>query len=351
EPAVCVVVPVYGAESTLDRCVESILSQRVDGGLCCVLVDDGSPDRCGELCDGWAARDDRVRVIHKEDGGVSSARNAGLAVAEGEYVVFLDSDDALRPGALQAALDAQAADPNAFVLWRYTTDEADPAAVTAAARPCGQEALARLWLDCLLAMPWNKLYRAGIAKALRFDVNYTLGEDLQYVLDYLAALGAAQPDFHYAVLDSALTFYDCSRDGGTLSTRYHGDYCEIWPRHFHKLNVACAAARCPDDDLVPLHRAELRVYAEGVADIVRRDPASPRRRREKAARALESPWLRALLARMKAERSISPYYLPCLWRCLPLLLAAEASARAGTPLYGRLDWLGYYLFLGRRARE
>lgn len=349
-PAVCVIVPVYRAEGTLARCVQSILAQQVDGGLCCVLVDDGSPDRSGQLCDGWAARDPRVRVIHKEDGGVSTARNAGLALADADFVVFLDSDDALRPGALQAALDAQAADPAAFVLWHYTNDEKDTVPVTAEAGRRGQAALARLWLDCLLAMPWNKLYRADLAKAIRFDKQYTLGEDLQFVLDYLALLGQKQPDFHYTVLRSALTFYDCSR-GGTLSTRYHDDYCEIWPRHFAKLNDACAAAGCPAADLAPLHRAELRVFAEGAADILRRDPLPPPARRRKAAAALRHPWLRALLRQMRAERSISPYYLPCLWRCLPLLAAAEASARTGTPLYGRLDWLSYYLYLGRRARE
>ena len=116
KPAVCVIVPVWGAEKTLSRCVESILSQQVEGGLCCVLVDDGSPDNCGAMCDEYARRDPRVTALHKEDGGVSTARNAGLDLAYADYVVFLDSDDALRPGALQAALDAQAADPDRAAL-------------------------------------------------------------------------------------------------------------------------------------------------------------------------------------------------------------------------------------------
>ena len=345
-PAVCVVVPVYRAEATLDRCVASILRQRVTGGVCCVLVDDGSPDASGALCDAWAARDPRVQVIHKEDGGVSSARNAGLAAADADYIVFLDSDDALRPGALQAALEVQQADPEAFVLWHYTDDEADPAPVTAAASPRPQSALARLYLDCLIAMPWNKLYRAELAKALRFDARFTLGEDLQYVLDYLALLGQTVPHFHYTVLDSALTFYDCSRTG-TLSTRYHGDYCDIWPQHFTKLNSACTTADCPASDTVPLHRAQLRVYAEGAADILARDPLPEPQRRRKAAAALAHPWLRGLLTQMKTERSVSPYYLPCLWRSLPLLRMAAGNDAARA----KLDWLTYYLYLGRRCRE
>jgi len=113
------------------------------------------------------------------------------------------------------------------------------------------------------------LYPAG------FSAMYTLGEDLQFVLDYLALLGRCQPDFSYLVLESALTFYDCSRTG-TLSTKYHANYCEIWPKHFAKLNAACHAAACPAEDMRPLHRAELQVFAEGVADIMRRDP-SPHR--------------------------------------------------------------------------
>ena len=107
QAAICVVVPVYRAEATLDRCVQSILTQEVAGGVCCVLVDDGSPDTSGAICDAWATRDHRVQVIHQDDCGVSSARNVGMAAADSEYLVFLDSDDALRPGALQAALDAQ----------------------------------------------------------------------------------------------------------------------------------------------------------------------------------------------------------------------------------------------------
>ena len=101
KPTITVIVPVYKAMATLDRCVESVVSQDVAGGLACILVDDGSPDDSGKLCDAWAARDPRVTVIHQDDLGVSGARNSGLAAAGSEYIVFLDSDDALRPGALQ----------------------------------------------------------------------------------------------------------------------------------------------------------------------------------------------------------------------------------------------------------
>ena len=195
QPVICVIVPVYKAEATLPRCIESVLTQQLPGGLRLILVDDQSPDRSGEICDAYAAKDPRVMVLHRRERGVSGARNAGLRAATGEYIVFLDSDDALRPGALAAALAAQAAAPNAFVLWHYTMQPDDTTPVTTVAHPAQQSDLARLHLDCLIAMPWNKLYRRTYARQLAFDQAYTLGEDLQFVLDYLALLGRCQPDF------------------------------------------------------------------------------------------------------------------------------------------------------------
>lgn len=92
EPLVSVIVPVYNVERYLDRCVTSIVNQTYRN-LQIILVDDGSPDRCPEMCDEWARKDERIRVIHKQNGGLSSARNAGLDVAQGMRIAFIDSDD------------------------------------------------------------------------------------------------------------------------------------------------------------------------------------------------------------------------------------------------------------------
>ena len=89
-----VIIPVYRVESTMDRCIESVAGQTF-GDMEIILVDDGSPDRCPEMCDAWAERDPRIQVIHKENGGLSDARNAALDVAQGEFVTFVDSDDYL----------------------------------------------------------------------------------------------------------------------------------------------------------------------------------------------------------------------------------------------------------------
>ncbi|MFW5787671.1 MAG: glycosyltransferase family 2 protein [Halanaerobiales bacterium] len=93
---ISVIVPVYKVEDYLQQCIDSLRNQTYEN-LEIILVDDGSPDKCGEICDHYAEVDDRVKVIHKENGGVSRARNAGLEIAEGEYISFLDSDDWVEP--------------------------------------------------------------------------------------------------------------------------------------------------------------------------------------------------------------------------------------------------------------
>lgn len=91
-PKISIIVPVYKVEQYIHKCIDSILKQTFkDFEL--ILVDDGSPDSCGEICDGYAIQDSRIKVIHKENGGLSSARNAGLDIARGDYIGFVDSDD------------------------------------------------------------------------------------------------------------------------------------------------------------------------------------------------------------------------------------------------------------------
>lgn len=93
---ITVIIPVYKVEAYLTACVESVLGQTYEN-FELILVDDGSPDNCPQMCDAFAARDSRIRVIHKENGGLSSARNAGIEIARGEYLAFLDSDDLWSP--------------------------------------------------------------------------------------------------------------------------------------------------------------------------------------------------------------------------------------------------------------
>lgn len=101
---ISVIVPIYKVQDYLDECIESIINQTYSN-IEVILVDDGSPDRCPQMCDEWAKRDSRIRVVHKKNGGLSSARNAGIDVAKGEYISFVDSDDFICKDALQNLYD------------------------------------------------------------------------------------------------------------------------------------------------------------------------------------------------------------------------------------------------------
>ncbi len=103
-PAISIIIPVYNVEPYLARCLNSVLSQSfTDFEI--LLIDDGSTDASGKICDEYASRDERIRVFHKENGGVSSARNVGLKEAKGEWIYFVDADDEVLPDGLQALVD------------------------------------------------------------------------------------------------------------------------------------------------------------------------------------------------------------------------------------------------------
>lgn len=131
EEKVSVIVPVYNVEKYLRRCLDSIINQTYQN-LEIILVDDGSPDNCGAICDEYAAKDHRIQVIHRENGGLSAARNSGLDAATGDYVAFVDSDDWLT-GDFVEKLHAHA-EQNALVVANMVFWESDTRNWTAMAQ-------------------------------------------------------------------------------------------------------------------------------------------------------------------------------------------------------------------------
>lgn len=119
-PLVSIVVPIYKVEKYLNQCVDSIISQTYKN-IEIILVDDGSPDGCGDICDYYSSFDKRVKVIHKENAGVSSARNSGVEVARGEYLYFCDSDDYLNTDAIEKLLNVALAENADVVFFEPTT--------------------------------------------------------------------------------------------------------------------------------------------------------------------------------------------------------------------------------------
>ncbi len=124
-PLISIIVPVYNTEKYLPKCIESILAQTyTDYEL--ILVDDGSSDRCPGICDEYADKNSRIRVIHKENGGQSSARNSGLSIAKGKFVMFMDSDDYYaQDHALQKLVQQQSEQDADLVCFSYSKEDAN----------------------------------------------------------------------------------------------------------------------------------------------------------------------------------------------------------------------------------
>lgn len=120
-PLVSIIVPVYKTKEYLSQCVQSIISQSYSH-LEIILVDDGSPDECPALCDAYAARDDRIRVVHKENGGLSSARDAGIRNASGDYIMVVDSDDWIEPDTVANCIEVAQRDNADCVMFGYTRE-------------------------------------------------------------------------------------------------------------------------------------------------------------------------------------------------------------------------------------
>ena len=175
EPLISVIVPIYKVEEYLNRCVESLVNQTYKN-LEIILVDDGSPDNCPEMCDRWAKQDKRIRVIHKKNGGLSDARNAGMRIATGEYIAFVDSDDLVSysffedllytsqsTNAELSACEVESFSDEAEI--QLTCDNDKQITVFNAEQALSQLIRGRGFR----AVAWNKLYRASLLTDEHFE--------------------------------------------------------------------------------------------------------------------------------------------------------------------------------------
>lgn len=227
------IVPVYNAEGYLARCVDSILGQSYPD-IEVILIDDGSKDQSGELCDAYAANDARVRAYHKENGGVSSARNMGIDYAHGDYLVFVDSDDSIHRDLVAVYMEAL-----------------EDGMIPICSFSCGGVPIKDTYLDCwkeqveifrmqhfmrfyktdLVNMPWNKLYDAEVIHSygMRFDESKSLGEDLLFNLEYFR-----RKKSDYKVIHCPLYYYQEGREG-SLENSYYPHLFELQLELFQSL--------------------------------------------------------------------------------------------------------------------
>lgn len=188
---ISIIVPIYNAEQYLRRCVDSILAQSyTDFEL--LLIDDGSKDSSGAICDEYAARDCRVRVFHKENGGVSSARNLGLDNAQGNYITFCDADDYVTPNWLVAYSEAIANNVDLAIQGYYAIDGDNTVEKLLQPHSGNSIEAKRKLIESQFAQDtyyylWVKLFRRDLLEAyhIRFDEQSVLGEDTQFISKYL----------------------------------------------------------------------------------------------------------------------------------------------------------------------
>lgn len=210
EPKISVIVPVYKAEAYLHRCVDSIIAQTfTDWEL--LLVDDGSPDRSGDICDEYASKDARIRVFHKENGGVSSARQKGLDEAVGEYTIHADPDDWVEPMMLEELYKKAKEDDADMVICDFIC-EYKTGGITCVQKPLESTAkgiLQQLLFQQLHGSCWNKLVRRTCYSKynVKFPCHIIRWEDLYVVCSLLShhikCTYLPKAFYHYDLIENA----------------------------------------------------------------------------------------------------------------------------------------------------
>ena len=198
---ISVIVPVYKVENYLDECVASIVKQTYRN-IEIILVDDGSPDNCPKMCDEWAKKDDRVKVIHKANGGVSSARNVGIEQAQGEYICFVDSDDYILEDYCEKMLN-EMNKHNADIVICDLLDNGVPEyklISTLVLDMANKDNFIDVYKNYQFLSPVNKLFKKDLIKT-KFPVGVKYGEDEIFNLAYFDNVAKV------AVIPDALYFY------------------------------------------------------------------------------------------------------------------------------------------------
>ena len=216
-PLISVIVPVYKVEQYLDRCVESIVNQTYKN-LEIILVDDGSPDNCPQMCDTWSEKDNRIKVIHKPNGGLSDARNAGMAVADGELIGFVDSDDYISADMYQSLYEDMVkneSDMSVCGVEMVWEEDGNTRALTCDGEFVlnNVEAMRAVLEESFIKQPvWYKLYKAEQIKNIVFPVG-------KYHEDAFWTYKAVAKANKVSVFDKKCYFY-VQRGGSIMGNDY-----------------------------------------------------------------------------------------------------------------------------------
>ena len=215
-----IIIPVYRVEATLNRCIESVVAQDF-GDYELILVDDGSPDGCPQMCDEWAAKDRRIRVIHKVNGGLSDARNAGIDIAQGDYLTFIDSDDYIAEHTLAPLMQKLIEQPDIDILEypAYVFYGSPKQHLLAFQSDTTYHDMDDYWYKGQAyqhSYAWNKIYRAELFHDVRFPKGIIF-EDMHTLPRLLeqtkTVVTTSQGCYYYCMNDAGIT---ATADGNAL---------------------------------------------------------------------------------------------------------------------------------------
>lgn len=253
---ISVIVPVYNAEKYLVRCIESVLAQSLpDYEL--ILIDDGSLDNSGLLCDDFAKRDERIRVIHQKNGGAAAARNAGLDISAGEWIAFIDSDDLVHPDYLRVLYETAVMQKADVAACRYRSFH-DESIIRFERTPIAlsKEDAEAYWVGDRTGatVPWGKLYHNSIFSGIRFPIG-RIGED-EFVT-YKILFGCEK----LVVIDVPLYYYFVNRGGVSRSDYFKRlpDILDCFAEH---------EAFFRDSPWQKAYRLEVEKYAEAYSNAI-----------------------------------------------------------------------------------
>lgn len=219
EPLISIILPIYNVEKYLKRCIDSVINQTYKN-LEIILVDDGSTDRCPEICDKYAKRDNRIKVIHKKNGGQSDARNAGIALAGGELIGFVDPDDRIHPDMYSKMYLQMVEDKSDIVSCSFVKEYESDLNTQTNNFSCEKFVLNKISAmnELLIGkrikeVIWDKLYRAEIVKENPF-IKGKYHEDIFWTYK---AIGMAE---HVSVTEAVYYYYFVKREESIMAERY-----------------------------------------------------------------------------------------------------------------------------------
>lgn len=238
-PKISVIVPVYNAEKYLSRCIDSIIAQTfIDFEL--LLINDGSKDDSGDICDKYAIKDKRVKVFHKKNGGVSSARNFGIEKSIGTYISFVDSDDEVVSSYLKTLYDNIIKSDIVFFssVWYYE-DGCESIITSGEYYSCKRKEIESALFHLmknetkhnLLGFTWNKIFKSDIIKKhnIKFVENLSISEDEIFTLDYCQYIDSL------CIIKNPLYYYYRKKDGLTYKIRKDTEWYLLCEKFVHVL--------------------------------------------------------------------------------------------------------------------